>query len=79
MFAIIMTTRVLISIAFSVFLYGHNVTATGFFGFVIVVACVGYRIKRKAEGRQLIKWKGMGEKSEKEVELVQEWHEHIDT
>ena len=78
-FAIIMTTRVLISIAFSVFLYGHNVTATGFFGLVIVVACVGYRIKRKAEGRQLIKWKGMGEKSEKEVELVQEWHEHIDT
>ncbi|KAL7436957.1 hypothetical protein ACHAXM_005430 [Skeletonema potamos] len=78
-FAIIMTTRVLISIAFSVFLYGHNVTATGFFGLVIVVACVGYRIKRKAEGRQLIKWKGMGEKSEKEIELVQEWHEHIDT
>jgi adenosine 3'-phospho 5'-phosphosulfate transporter B2 len=78
-FAIIMTTRVLISIAFSVFLYGHNVTATGFFGLVIVVSCVGYRIKRKAEGRQLIKWKGMGEKSEKEVELVQEWHEHIDT
>lgn len=78
-FAIIMTTRVLISIALSVFLYGHNVTATGFFGLVIVVACVGYRIKRKAEGRQLIKWKGMGEKSEKEIELVQEWHEHIDT
>ncbi|KAL7497918.1 hypothetical protein ACHAWT_009427 [Skeletonema menzelii] len=78
-FAIIMTTRVLISIAFSVFLYGHNVTATGFFGLVIVVSCVGYRIKRKAEGRQLIKWKGMGEKSDKEVELVQEWHEHIDT
>lgn len=78
-FAIIMTTRVLISIAFSVFLYGHKVTATGFFGLVIVVTCVGYRIKRKAEGRQLIKWKGMGEKSEKEIELVQEWHEHIDT
>lgn len=78
-FAIIMTTRVLISIAFSVLLYGHNVTATGFFGLAIVVACIGYRIKRKAQGRQLIKWKGMGEKSEKEVELVQEWHEHIDT
>ena len=78
-FAIIMTTRVLISIALSVFLYEHKVTSTGFFGLAMVVAAVCYRIKRKAEGRQLIKWKGMGEKSEKEIELVQEWHEHIDT
>jgi len=78
-FAIIMTTRVLISIAISVYLYGHEVTSTGFFGLMLVVAAVCYRIKRKAEGRQLIKWKGMGAKSEKEIELVQEWHEHIDT
>jgi len=78
-FAIIMTTRVLISIALSVLLYDHKVTSTGFFGLAVVVAAVCYRIKRKAEGRQLIKWKGMGEKSEKEIELVQEWHEHIDT
>lgn len=78
-FAIIMTTRVLISIALSVTLYQHKVTSTGFFGLVVVVAAVCYRIKRKSEGRQLIKWEGMGEKSEKEIELVQEWHEHIDT
>ena len=78
-FAIIMTTRVLISIALSVLLYDHKVTSTGFFGLAVVVAAVCYRIKRKAEGRQLIKWKGMGEKSEKEIELVQGWHEHIDT
>ena len=78
-FAIIMTTRVLISIALSVSLYQHKVTSTGFFGLVVVVAAVCYRIKRKSEGRQLIKWEGMGEKSEKEIELVQEWHEHIDT
>lgn len=78
-FAIIMTARVLISIALSVTLYKHKVTSTGFFGLVVVVAAVGYRIKKKAEGRQLIKWEGMGEKSEKEIELVQEWHEHIDT
>eukprot|EP00571_Detonula_confervacea_P008834 CAMPEP_0172325698 /NCGR_PEP_ID=MMETSP1058-20130122/54555_1 /TAXON_ID=83371 /ORGANISM="Detonula confervacea, Strain CCMP 353" /LENGTH=568 /DNA_ID=CAMNT_0013042297 /DNA_START=126 /DNA_END=1832 /DNA_ORIENTATION=+ len=78
-FALIMTTRVLISIALSVLLYGHKVTSTGFFGLVVVVAAVCYRIKRKMEGKQLIKWKGMGEKSEKEIELVQEWHEHIDT
>lgn len=78
-FALIMTTRVLISIALSVFLYGHKVTSTGFFGLVVVTAAVCYRIKRKMEGKHLIKWKGMGEKSEKEIELVQEWHEHIDT
>eukprot|EP00579_Thalassiosira_antarctica_P012868 CAMPEP_0201939824 /NCGR_PEP_ID=MMETSP0903-20130614/43997_1 /ASSEMBLY_ACC=CAM_ASM_000552 /TAXON_ID=420261 /ORGANISM="Thalassiosira antarctica, Strain CCMP982" /LENGTH=550 /DNA_ID=CAMNT_0048481453 /DNA_START=118 /DNA_END=1767 /DNA_ORIENTATION=+ len=72
-FAMIMTTRVLISIALSVALYDHKVTSTGFFGLAVVVAAVCYRIKRKAEGRQLIKWKGMGEKSEKEIELVQEW------
>ena len=78
-FAIIMTTRVLISIALSVFLYEHKVTSTGFFGLALVVAAVCYRIKRKAEGKQLIKWKGIGEKSEGEIELVQEWHEHIDT
>ena len=74
-----MTTRVLISIALSVTLYKHKVTSTGFFGLVVVVSAVCYRIKKKAEGRQLIKWQGMGEKSEKEIELVQEWHEHIDT
>ncbi|KAL3823589.1 hypothetical protein ACHAXA_005570 [Cyclostephanos tholiformis] len=78
-FAIIMTARVLISIALSVTLYKHKVTSTGFFGLVVVVSAVCYRIKKKAEGRQLIKWQGMGEKSEKEIELVQEWHEHIDT
>jgi adenosine 3'-phospho 5'-phosphosulfate transporter B2 len=71
-FAIIMTARVLISIALSVTLYKHKVTSTGFFGLVVVVAAVGYRIKKQAEGRQLIKWEGMGEKSEKEIELVQE-------
>ena len=78
-FAIIMTTRVLISIALSVLIYEHKVTSTGFFGLAIVVASVAYRIKKKAEGRQLIKWKGFGARSEKEIELVQEWHEHIDT
>ncbi|KAL7512062.1 hypothetical protein ACHAXN_009022 [Cyclotella atomus] len=78
-FAIIMTTRVLISIALSVIIYDHKVNSTGFFGLCLVVAAVFYRIKRKAEGRQLIKWQGMGEKSEKEIELVQEWHEHVDT
>merc|ERR1711957_299982 len=76
--AIILTTRILFSIALSVFLYGHKVTATGFYGLAVVFIAIFYRIKRKAETSQLIKWQGMGEQSEKETELVQEWHEHTD-
>jgi adenosine 3'-phospho 5'-phosphosulfate transporter B2 len=75
-FAIIMTTRVLISIALSCIMYGHQVTSTGFLGLVLVVSAVGYRISRKLQGKQLVKWQGMGD--EKASELVQEWHEHVD-
>ena len=76
-FTLIMTTRILISIAVSCILYGHQVSATGFFGLMLVLAAVLYRIRRKAQGTQLLKWQGMEDDS-KEHELVQEWHEHID-
>lgn len=76
-FTIIMTTRVLLSITLSCLLYDHKVTSTGFFGLMLVLAAVCYRIKRKVSGQQLIKWRGMGD--EQAVELVQEWHEHLDT
>jgi adenosine 3'-phospho 5'-phosphosulfate transporter B2 len=75
-FAIIMTTRVLLSIALSCILYGHEVGSTGFLGLMVVMGAVCYRIKRKAEGKQLIRWQGIGD--EKAMELVQEWHEHAD-
>mmetsp|Transcript_1739 Transcript_1739/g.2973 ORF Transcript_1739/g.2973 Transcript_1739/m.2973 type:complete len:563 (-) Transcript_1739:75-1763(-) len=75
-FTIIMTTRILLSIALSCILYGHEVTSVGFLGLMMVMGAVCYRIKRKAEGKQLIKWQGMGD--EKAPELVQEWHEHVD-
>jgi len=76
-FTIIMTVRVIASIALSCILYGHQVSSTGLFGLTLVMAGVGYRIKRKAEETPLIKWQGMvGD--EKASELVQEWHEHID-
>mmetsp|Transcript_1366 Transcript_1366/g.2482 ORF Transcript_1366/g.2482 Transcript_1366/m.2482 type:complete len:464 (-) Transcript_1366:1039-2430(-) len=75
-FTIIMTTRVLMSIALSVYMYGHTVTAVGFFGLVLVMSAVCYRIKKKSEGSQLIKWRGMDDT--RAQELVQEWHEHID-
>jgi len=76
-FTIIMTLRVLLSIALSCVLYGHPVNSNGFLGLFLVVVAILYRIKRKAEGTQLIKWQGMAD--EKGVELFQEWHEHLDT
>ena len=42
-FAFIMTTRILLSIALSCVLYGHQVTASGFFGLMLVMAAVLYR------------------------------------
>jgi hypothetical protein len=44
---------------------------------MLVLAAVLYRIRRKAQGHQLLKWQGM-EDDAKEHELVQEWHEHVD-
>ena len=76
-FTLIMTTRILLSIALSCVLYGHTVSATGFFGLMLVLGAVIYRIRRKAQGRQLLKWQGM-EDDDKAFELVQEWHEHVD-
>jgi membrane protein implicated in regulation of membrane protease activity len=76
-FTLIMTTRILISIAVSCVMYGHQVSATGFFGLMLVLAAVLYRIRRKAQGHQILKWQGM-EDDAKEHELVQEWHEHVD-
>ena len=75
-FTIIMTTRVLMSIALSVYMYGHKVSEIGLFGLVLVMSAVCYRVKRKAEGSQLIKWRGMDDT--RAQELVQEWHEHVD-
>lgn len=76
-FTLIMTTRILLSIALSCVLYGHSVSATGFFGLILVLAAVLYRIRKKAQGTQLLKWQGM-EDDMKAHELVQEWHEHVD-
>ena len=72
-----MTTRILLSIGLSCVLYGHKVSATGFFGLMLVMAAVLYRIRKKAQGQQLLKWQGM-EDGNKSYELVQEWHEHVD-
>jgi len=75
-FTIIMTIRVLFSIGLSCVLYGHEVSSIGLLGLTLVMGAVSYRVKRKAAETPIIKWQGMGD--EKAVELVQEWHEHLD-
>mmetsp|Transcript_286 Transcript_286/g.467 ORF Transcript_286/g.467 Transcript_286/m.467 type:complete len:533 (+) Transcript_286:139-1737(+) len=76
-FTLIMTFRILLSIAISCFLYEHTVTGMGFIGLMLVLAAVFYRIKRKAQGQQLVKWQGI-DAQEQGKELLQEWHEHGD-
>jgi len=75
-FTLIMTTRVLLSITLSCILYDHKVTAIGFMGLMVVLGAVIYRVRRKTEGTQIIKWQGI--EDEKAEELVHEWHEHLD-
>jgi len=75
-FTLIMTTRILLSIALSCVLYGHPITNVGYLGLAMVMFGVLYRIKKKAEGQQLIRWQGMDD--DKGKELVHEWHEHLD-
>jgi len=76
-FTFIMMIRVILSIALSCYIYGHQVTNIGLFGLTLVVSAILYRIKRKAEGSQLIKWRGMDDDT-RAHQLVQEWHEHAD-
>lgn len=76
-FAFMMTLRVLLSIALSCVMYGHKVSATGFFGLMLVLGAVLYRTRKKAEGQQLLKWQGM-EDTTKAFDLLHEWHEHVD-
>jgi adenosine 3'-phospho 5'-phosphosulfate transporter B2 len=75
-FALIMTTRILLSIALSCILYGHPITNVGYLGLTLVVGAVLYRTKKLAEGQRLIRWQGMDD--DKGKDLVHEWHEHLD-
>jgi len=75
-FAIIMSTRILASILLSCFIYSHPVTPMGYVGLTTVFLSIGYRIKRKTEGQNILQWEGVDE-SEGPI-LMKEWHEHVD-
>ncbi|GMH94576.1 hypothetical protein TrST_g12630 [Triparma strigata] len=75
-FAIIMTIRVLTSIVVSCIIYSHPITFTGALGLLFVMSGVGYRIGKKAQGGQLIKFQSleMGTRTQ----VLQSWHENLD-
>jgi adenosine 3'-phospho 5'-phosphosulfate transporter B2 len=75
-FAVIMVVRVLCSILISCIIYEHEIDAVGLSGLFIVMFGVLYRVKMKAEGKQLIVFAGVTE-GEGKV-MVNEWHEHLD-
>lgn len=75
-FAIIMNIRIMFSILLSCVIYSHTIPPNGFFGLFLVFAAVGYRVKRKAEGGTLIRWKGY--ENAKGQEFFHELHEHLD-
>jgi len=76
-FTIIMTVRLALSILASCWLYDHDIASTGFFGLLLVFASVGYRIHRKIEGKNLIKWHSV-EHSQDDAAMLKEFHEHLD-
>mmetsp|Transcript_6774 Transcript_6774/g.10212 ORF Transcript_6774/g.10212 Transcript_6774/m.10212 type:complete len:501 (-) Transcript_6774:350-1852(-) len=75
-FAIIMSTRILLSIGMSCYIYNHNITEMGYVGMIIVFGAIAYRIKRKTEDKRLISWEGIDD-SEGPA-MFNEWHEHLD-
>jgi adenosine 3'-phospho 5'-phosphosulfate transporter B2 len=73
-FGIIMSVRILLSTILSCVIYSHRIKELGFLGIFIVFAAVAYRIRRKTEGKSLLKWKESGQSDV----ILKEWHEHLD-
>jgi len=74
-FAIVMNTRIILSILLSCLIYSHPVSSQGLFGLFIVFASVGYRIKMQTKSEKLLKWR---EQQLNGKEWFHEMHEHMD-
>jgi len=75
-FAISMNSRIILSILLSSFVYSHEINAASLLGLFVVFAAIAYRIKRKTQGKPLVKWAGMSD--ERSMDIFHEWHEHCD-
>jgi adenosine 3'-phospho 5'-phosphosulfate transporter B2 len=73
-FSIIMSMRILFSTLLSCFVYSHPIKELGFLGIAIVFAAIFYRIRRKTDGKPLIRWRD----NEEAKIIFHEWHEHLD-
>jgi len=69
-----MSIRILFSTLLSCFVYSHPINELGYLGILIVFGAIAYRIRRKTEGKPLIRWK---ETVQAKV-VFSEWHEHLD-
>ncbi len=77
-FSIIMSVRILLSTLISCFVYSHPITELGFVGVILVFGSIAYRIRRKTEGKALIRWKKEPMKTVEARKVFSEWHEHLD-
>lgn len=77
-FSIIMSVRILLSTLISCFVYSHPVTELGVVGIILVFGSVAYRIRRKTEGKAIIRWKETVKSTVQARKVFSEWHEHLD-
>jgi hypothetical protein len=61
----------------SCLVYAHKITELGYVGIMIVFGAVSYRIMRKTEGGNLIRWKE-SQMDKLTSETFKGWHEHAD-
>lgn len=77
-FSIIMSVRILLSTLISCFVYSHPITELGFVGIILVFGSIAYRIRRKTEGKPIIRWKETVKSAVQTRKVFSEWHEHLD-
>ena len=73
-FSIIMSLRILFSTVLSCAVYSHPITELGFLGIGIVFGAITYRIRRKTEGKELIRWR----ETEEAEAVFHQWHEQLE-
>lgn len=77
-FSIIMSIRILLSTLISCFVYDHHITEMGMLGIIIVFGAIAYRIRRKTDGKPIIRWKESLKVHVATKKVFSEWHENMD-
>ena len=78
-FSIIMAIRILFSTLLSCFIYDPAIAELGVVGILIVFSSLAYRIRKKTQGKPLIRWKKTQRSSHAHTKKIfSEWHENMD-